>query len=179
MLRKSTPVFNRLLDRVREIPVVDCHEHLRGPDRELQDASYTEPILALTANYLVSDLWSAGGSDQEIELLQSEDATTDEKWPTFLRLWTATEHTAYARATKLMLEGFNVQKLTREALERVAKQRASYDPSQYVNIIHDAGIKAIIADVLYPPSWNEITRYSENQWLKEFLSTPRNCSSEL
>jgi glucuronate isomerase len=86
VLRESSTVFNRLLDHISRMPVVDCHDHLRGPDRDLEDI-YTEPILALTVLYLISNLWSAGASDEEIALLQSEDATTDEKWPVFSRLW--------------------------------------------------------------------------------------------
>jgi len=169
MLREPSTVFNRLLDHVGGMPVVDCHDHLRGPDRDLEDA-YTEPILALTVLYLISDLWSAGASDKEIELLQSEEATTDEKWPVFSRLWAATEHTAYARVTKLMLkEVFGIEKLTRQSLDRVTEQRASYDRSHYMKIIHDAGIKAVIADVLYPPPWERPIRYFANPVLKEFL----------
>lgn len=169
MLRKPSTVFNRLLDRISEIPVVDCHDHLRGSDSDLKRL-YTEPILALSSSYFISDLWSAGASDEEIELLKSEDATTDEKWPVFSRLWAATEHTAYARVTKLMLkEVFGIEKLTRRSLDRVAEQRASYDRSHYMEIIRDAGIKAVIADVLFPPPWERPIRYFANPVLKEFL----------
>jgi predicted TIM-barrel fold metal-dependent hydrolase len=173
MLRKPSPVFNRLLDRISGIPVVDCHDHLRGPDRDLEDA-YTEPILALTVPlYLISDLWSAGASDEEIELLQSEDATTDEKWPIFSRLWAATEHTAFARVTKLMLrEAYGIETLTRQSLDRIVEQRTSYNRSHYMKVIRDAGIKAVIADVIFalsPPPWGRPIRYFRSPVLREFL----------
>lgn len=173
MLRKPSPVFNRLLDCIHGMPVVDCHDHLRGPERDLDDA-HTEPILALTAVYLMSDLWSATASGEEIELLQSEDATTDEKWPVFSRLWEATEHTAYARVTKLMLrEEFGIEKLTRQSLDRMVEHWSGYDRSRYMKIIRDAGIKAMVADVLFPMGF-KITappaiRYFSNPVLKEFL----------
>jgi len=169
MLRKPSTVFNRLLDHIGGMPVVDCHDHLRGPDKDLQDA-YAEPILALTVLYLISDLWSAGASGEEIRLLQSRDATTDEKWPVFSRLWTATEHTAYARVTKLMLKKvFGIEKLTRRSLDRVAEQWAGYDRSHYMKAIQDAGIKAVIADVLFPPPWERPIRYFANPVLTDFL----------
>jgi predicted TIM-barrel fold metal-dependent hydrolase len=169
MLRKTSPVFNRLLDRIGQMPVVDCHEHLRGPDRDVKRVP-TEPILALTVMYILSDLWAAGASDEEIELLQSPEATTDEKWPVFSRLWAGAEHTAYARATKLVLkEVYGVEKLTRESLDRVAEQLASRDRSSYMKTIHDTGIKAVIADVLFPPPWERPIRYFGSPVLKEFL----------
>ncbi len=169
MLRKSSPVFNRLLDRIAQMPVVDCHEHLRGPDRDPEVAP-TEPISALTVLYFISDLWAAGASNQEIMLLQSAEASTDEKWPVFSRLWARAEHTAYARVTKLVLkEVYGVDKLTREALDRIAEQLASRDRSYYMKAIQDAGIKAVIADIIFPPPWERHVRYFASPTLKELL----------
>lgn len=168
MLRKPSPVFNRLLERIGAMPVVDCHEHLRGPERDLERAS-VEPITALTVMYLLSDLWAAGASNQEIELLQSE-ASTDDKWPVFSRLWAATQHTAYARVARLLLRDmYGVEELTRAALERVAEQLASRDPAYYVRVLQQAGIQAVIADALFPPPWERPIRYFGSPVLKEFL----------
>jgi predicted TIM-barrel fold metal-dependent hydrolase len=170
MLRKSSPVFNRLLNHIVQIPVVDCHEHLSGPDRDLNRMP-KEPIAALTLMYFISDLWAAGANDGEIMLLQSEEATTDDKWPIFSRLWAATEHTAYARITKLLLsQTYGVNEITRNSLEHVAEQLATRDPSYYIKTIHDAGIKAVIADVLFPPPRERPIRYYGSPVLKEFLS---------
>ncbi len=170
MLRKPSPVFDRLLDCIAQTPVVDCHEHLGGPDRDLEKAP-TEPILALATMYFISDLWAAGASDVEITLLQSETATTDDKWPVFSRLWAGAEHTAYARVTKLVLkEVYGIKELTRESLDLVVEQLATRDPSYYIKAIHDAGIKAVIADVLFPPPWERPIRYFGSPVLKEFLN---------
>lgn len=169
MLRKPSPVFNRLQDHIAQMPVVDCHEHLRGPDR-YPEVAPTEPISALTVLYFISDLWAAGASDQDIALLQSTEASTDEKWPVFSRLWARAEHTAYARVTKLVLkEVYGVDKLTREALDRIAEQLASRDRSYYMKAIQDVGIKAVIADIIFPPPWERHVRYSASPTLKEFL----------
>jgi predicted TIM-barrel fold metal-dependent hydrolase len=169
MLRKSSPVFNRLLDQITDMPVIDCHEHLRGPGRDPEVAP-TEPISALTILYFISDLWAAGASDKEIMLLQNEKATTDEKWPVFSRLWAGAEHTAYARVTKLVLkEAFGIDQLTRESLDHVAEQLATRDRSYYLKTIQEAGIKAIIADIIFPPPWERQVRYFASPTLKEFL----------
>jgi predicted TIM-barrel fold metal-dependent hydrolase len=172
-LRKLSPVFNRLFDRITAMPVIDCHEHLRGPDRDLEVAP-TEPISALTVLYFSSDLWTSGATDKEIMLLQNEKATTDEKWPVFSRLWAASEHTAYARVTKIVLKQvFGFDKLTRESLNRVAEQLATRDRSYYMQTIQDAGIKAMITDALFVPAWDGLRRqyisYYSNPALQEFL----------
>lgn len=169
MLREASPVFNRLLDRISKMPVVDCHEHLRGPDRDLATTA-TEPISFLTTAYCISDLWSAGASNEEIELLQSEEATTDEKWPVFSRLWAAMEHTAYARVTKLALKKvYGVENLMRESLDLVAQQLAKRDRTHYLKILRDAGIKRIVADMIFPPPPERHIRYYTSPPLKEFL----------
>jgi len=171
MLKKSSTIFTRLLDHIMDIPVVDCHDHLCGPQRD-QNGFHIEPILMLITPYLVSDIWSAGASDEEIELLQSKDASTDEKWPIFNRLWSSTKHTTFSRITKLMLKEFyNIEELTRPALDKIMEQRAVYDHSNYLKILEDAGIKAVIADVLMQMSWEgPVTdRYFSNPVLKKYL----------
>ena len=169
MLRKPSPVYNRLMDVIGRMPVVDCHEHMGGPDSKLVTA-HREPILALTAGYFTSDLWAVGASDEEIALIQSEEASTDEKWPVFSRLWAATEHTAYARVTKLVLkETYGVDELTRASLDRVAEQLNGHDRSTYLKTMDDAGIRAVVADVLFPIQAPAPARYFSNPNLQDFL----------
>jgi hypothetical protein len=172
MIDKFTDIYNHILERVNKIPVVDCHEHLCGPEKDLMGA-HKEPILALCVPYLISDLWSAGASEEEIALLQSKDASTDEKWPVFSRLWEATEYTAIAKVTKMTLKKvFSIEKLTRQSLDKISKYQARHDNQfQYLKRLHDAGIRAVIADVLMPMSWETptYTRYFNNYVLKEFL----------
>ena len=169
MLHPHNPVFNRLLDRIAQIPVVDCHEHLRGPGRDLRDTP-REPIAALTAMYLISDLWSAGATDREIGMLQDPGVSTDEKWPLFERLWEACRHTAYARVTRLMLKQcYGIEEITRASLERVAERLAERDETYYLGLFDKAGIKAVITDVLFPPPWERPVRYFGSPVLQQFL----------
>jgi len=169
MLEKSTPVFKRLLHGIERMPVIDCHEHLAGPGRDLA-LVVEEPIAALITGYLTSDLWAAGASGEEIALLQDEEATTDDKWPVFARLWAASEHTAYARVTKLMLRDvYGIEELTRDSLEDIRAILADRNASDYLAIIHDQGIKAIVADVLFPFQPEVHIRYFANPVLQDFL----------
>jgi glucuronate isomerase len=105
MLYPQTPLFQRLLEQVQKLPVIDCHEHLEGPQA---CKPYKEPITALIQGYVQHDLESAafGIPRQEVMQLFDPGVSTDLKWPTFEKLWRASEHTAYACMTKLVLNEF-------------------------------------------------------------------------
>ena len=168
MLAKPSPLLTRLWDRLEKMPVIDCHEHLAGPYAGLDQ--YKEPIAFLSLMYMINDLWSAGASPREIELIQDPEATTAEKWPVFNRLWSATQHTAYARVTKLVLEReYGIKELDRAALDKVAERLAGRDTASYLRILEQAHIKAVISDCLTPPKKERQAIYSGNSVLKRFL----------
>jgi hypothetical protein len=148
MLHPPSPLFNRLRERIDAMPVVDCHEHLTGPEAR---PPYKEPIAALTHGYVLSDLQSAafGISDRELAQLEDQAVPTDKKWPLFEKVWQATEHTAYARVTKLVLKNvYGQSALTRAALDQVAGQLAAQDEATYFRTIDEAGIRVMLVDVL-------------------------------
>jgi hypothetical protein len=148
MLHPRSPLFDRLYEQIHAMPVIDCHEHLMGPEAR---PPYKEPITALIQGYVFSDLQSAafGISDRDVARLQDPEVPTDEKWPLFERLWHATEHTAYARVTKLVLQHvYGERALTREALDHVAARLADQGEAAYFRAIDEAGIQAMLVDVL-------------------------------
>ena len=162
MLYPQSPLFNRLHEQINAMPVIDCHEHMIGPEAR---PPYEEPIAALVHGYVFSDLQAAafGVSDRDLLRLQDQDVSTDEKWPLFSRLWRAMEHTAYARVTKLVLHNaYDVTELTREALDQVAERLATRDEAAYFRTIDEAGIQAMLVDVLgLPPEG--LGRFLDNQ----------------
>jgi uncharacterized protein len=148
MLYPQTPIYTRLLDEIGKYPVIDCHEHMFGPEGR---AKYKEPIAALLRSYVQHDLESAafGIPGNEIQKIFDPEISTDEKWPTFKKLWPAIEHTAYARATKLVLKNvYGENELTRAALDRVAGKLATINEEFYLRTIDEAGIHAMIVDVI-------------------------------
>jgi hypothetical protein len=160
MLPLSSAVYKRLYDRIAVMPVIDCHEHLIGPEAR---PPYQEPIAALIQGYVFNDLQSAGYGipAREIARLQDPEVPTDEKWPLFEQLWHATEHTAYARVTRLVLKQvYGEPKLTRQALERVSEKLASRDEAAYFNTIEASGIRAMLVDVL---GWLPLDRFLDGK----------------
>lgn len=148
MQNDSRSLVQGLFDQISQMPVIDCHEHMQGPAAR---PAYKEPIAALIHGYVFSDLQSAawGVPDREVQRLQDPDVPTDVKWPLFERLWRATEHTAYARVTKHVLHKvYGQAELTRAALDGVAEKLAAQDETVYFRTLEQAGIRAMLVDVL-------------------------------
>jgi hypothetical protein len=148
MLFSHSPTFDRLHEAIRGMPAIDCHEHMQGPEGR---PPYKEPIAALIRGYVFSDLESAafGVPARDFQRLADDEVPTDTKWPLFERLWQATEHTAYARVTKWVLrEVYGEDRLTRDALDRVAARLAGQDEEAYFGTIRASGIRAMLVDVL-------------------------------
>jgi len=55
MLHVPSALLQRLQEQIDRMPVIDCHEHLTGPEAR---PPYKEPIAALAQGYVVSDLQS-------------------------------------------------------------------------------------------------------------------------
>ncbi len=141
-------LFSQLYDGIKDMRVIDCHEHMQGLKGR---PGYKEPIASLIHGYVSSDLQAAafGVPETELATLQDESVSTDKKWPLFERLWRATEHTAYARVTKLVLKNqYGIDRLTRDSLESVRAKLSERTDESYFETIDSAGIDAMIVDVL-------------------------------
>ncbi len=150
MLYPNSDLYKHLLSVISEMPVIDCHEHMFGPE---QRPKYTEPIAAIVNWYYYSDIVSAGFGipDKQLQKLMNPEVSTDEKWPIFEELWLASQHTAYARVTKLVLQQFYGvdigQPMSRQILEQIALKLPEMDENAYFRILDDANIQAILSDV--------------------------------
>lgn len=169
MLYPKSALYQRLFDQVQTIPVIDCHEHLTGPEAR---PKYKEPIAALIYGYVEHDLESSAFDVhwREVQKLMDEEVSTDEKFPIFEKLWKRIEYTAYARVTKLVLQNTYGEKvMNRAALERVAAKLTQMDEAAYFRTIDEANIRVMLVDVLgwlpqglgsflegkkiFPPKW--------------------------
>jgi predicted TIM-barrel fold metal-dependent hydrolase len=148
LLYPKSPLYTRILDQISKWPVIDCHEHMFGPEAR---PKYKEPIAALFRSYVQHDLESAafGISGRDLQKLFDPEISTDDKWPTLQRLWPAIEYTAYSRVTKLVLKNvYGENTLTRASLDRIGEKLAAIDEAAYLRTIDEAGIQAMIVDVI-------------------------------
>jgi hypothetical protein len=155
MLHRSTPVFDRLLERISTLPVIDCHEHARadnfGATGYEHVPSPLEPIAALTNGYILGDFYNAGADNATCDLLQDPSVPTERKWPIFEALWPKVEHTAYGRVTRLVLrDHYGERELSLAALLRIGEHLGQRDPAFLEQVFDRANIRVALTDVL---SW--------------------------
>jgi len=142
---KAIVMYEEILEAVKQIPVVDSHEHLAIPD------SYTaprEPIAFLLRGYFPSDLLSAGISPKELQILQNDEVSTEEKWPVFKKYWVKTEHTAYAREVKHIMRIYDEETLTLESLKRLSQKIDRLHGDKIVEFLESLNIKVVLVDIL-------------------------------
>lgn len=122
--------------------MINTHEHTAGP---AYYPKYGEAIQAIIQGYLQTDLASAGG-EAEFAMLNDPEVSTEQKWPTFERLWKRTEHTGYAHVTKWVLrEMYGVEKVTLEALQGMNERLLDLsDPAKYEALLRKYGMQCRI-----------------------------------
>lgn len=160
MLHNSTPLYDRLLAQISALPVIDCHEHMAGPD--YMD-HWREPIIALTAGYLPGELASAGMDAATSRIVMDPEVPTATKWPLFKPLWDRIQHTAYGYVSKLVMRDvYGENEMTLDALRRVGERLAERDEAFYWRVLDEAKIRAILLDAL---NWqpDEFGRYLDGK----------------
>ena len=145
-------IYGRLRGQIEELPVIDCHEHAEGPAKAVRSQ---EPIALLITGYLASNLPTVplpGSADARPDLrafLEDQDVPTEEKWPLFARVWRSTEHTAYARVTKLIMrDNYGETEMSLPALQRIREHLIDLrDPQVYGTILDKARIRCRLVDI--------------------------------
>lgn len=146
MLHQGSPLYERLLDQVSTLPVIDCHEHMSGPDFMVRNR---EPIAWLCTGYLAGDLLSAGLEQRTAGLLLDEAVATEQKWPLFEPVWRRTQYSGYARVTLLAMEhAFGEPEMSLAALQRIRERLGERDEAFYWRLLDRENIRAIMLDAL-------------------------------
>jgi len=149
-MSERSEIYTRLRAAIDPLPVIDCHEHTVGPQGAPENR---EPLACLLAGYVQSDLaavtypgWPAGDF---WAILDDQDIPTERKWPLFEPIWRQTEHTAYARVTKRVLqEVYGEPELTLPALQRIRERLLDLrDPAVYTSVLDRAHIRCRIVDI--------------------------------
>lgn len=150
--------YKSILESIKQIPVVDCHEHQVVPSSYVTP---TEPLAFLLRGYFPSDLLSAGMSPNDLQLLQNDNISTEKKWPIFKTSWQRTEHTAYAREVKDVMQSYGETKVTLESLQRFSQKIRKLDEINYIKFIDSLNIKALLVNILGTTS--EMKRFIQGE----------------
>jgi predicted TIM-barrel fold metal-dependent hydrolase len=141
--------YERILESIKEIPVIDCHEHQALP---ADQTTPKEPISFLIRGYFGSDLVSAGMSQSELQLIQDKKISTEKKWKVFKRYWSLTEHTAYAREVKDIMHSYGEDTISLRSLKRFGDKITELSGEKYLNYINSLNIKALLVNILDGPA---------------------------
>jgi len=149
-------LFRELFRKIEELPVIDCHEHILGPKREV---TRREPVASLIQGYVQSDLLSAGMTQKELDILNNSEIETEEKWELFEKFWKKIEFTAYARVTRLIMKDiYGEEEISLQSILRVRDKIILPTEENYNSLFEKAHIEVILSDVFW-----------DLQTLKEFI----------
>lgn len=138
--------YEKLYDRIKNLPVVDTHEHL--PSRESIRNSECDVLTEYLIHYFSCDLVSAGFRD--LEKVRSDKYSVMQKWEMLEPFWEACRYTGYGRALDIAAEGLygikGISKETVEELDRRFRKRRS-DGGHYKYVLKDkCGIEISLID---------------------------------
>ncbi len=149
-------LFKELFNKIEELPVVDCHEHILGPKREV---TKREPLASLIEGYVQSDLLSAGITQKELDILNDHEIETEKKWGIFEKFWKKIEFTAYAKVTKLIMRDiYGEEEISLQSILRIKDKIILPTEENYDSLLGQAHIEVILSDAL-----------SDFQTLKNFI----------
>ncbi|MGI6149528.1 MAG: amidohydrolase family protein [Firmicutes bacterium] len=121
-------------DQVKQIPVIDTHEHLPHHDRF--DPADSDILFDYLLHYMSSDLRSAGLSVEELEQARSKHLPLDERWEIVAPYWEFCRCTGYGRALDLAVQGIygvdGIRKETIVELGTLYKQRRAEGHMRFV-----------------------------------------------
>ncbi|NLG51789.1 MAG: amidohydrolase family protein [Chloroflexi bacterium] len=161
-MSERAEIYQRLRERIEQLPVIDCHEHTVGPQGAQENR---EPLACLMPGYVQSDLaavvypgWPEGNF---WNILNDQDVPTEEKWPLFEPIWRQTEHTAYARVTKRVLRDvYGEEELTLAALQRIRERLLNLrDPQVYGQVLDQAGVRCRLVNI-----WIDLKKYVAGEY---------------
>lgn len=126
----------RISDYIRQMKVVDTHEHLINPAK--LDSS-TFDFSLLVSHYAPGDYISAGMPQQNLDQLLSGSLPVLEKWKILKPYWESTSNTAYNRAALLSAELFGIKNIDETTVEELSKRiREAYRrPNWYNHVLKE------------------------------------------
>jgi hypothetical protein len=164
-----------LLEAIRDLPVIDSHEHLiplAVRDRLASDFSY------LFSNYLRPEFISAGATLAEVQRFYAADTDEEAKIDFFQTFWPRIRNMSFARAKlNAARDIFGVTSLNREGLRVLSRRiRESRKPNWYSELFDKARIETVIVNYFrshHRLGWTEVEvgaeRYRYTAGFDDFL----------
>lgn len=111
-------VYERLLDYILELEIIDTHEHL--PPCEDAWERPNDVLREYLIHYFSSDLVSAGLTLEQVEWARDLSVPLMERWEVLEPYWDAARHTGYGRALTLAVQGlYGIEDISRDTIEEL------------------------------------------------------------
>lgn len=125
--------YEHLYDLIKDIPVIDTHEHLPSWERNRNQNS--DVLAEYLTHYFSCDLVSAGFRD--LEKIRSGDYTVMQKWDMLEPYWDVCRYTGYGRSLDISVNGlYGIDGINRNTVEELnekfEKGRARKNHYHYV-----------------------------------------------
>ncbi len=158
-MRTSSLSFDHLSAYIRELPLIDCHEHMSSRER------IGDVLQFFCSGYYAHDLTSAAGEVATGRILDAS-LPLDDRCDEFLHAWRATRFTGYGIAVRYAMQRlFGIEEPTRANLKDAQERLPDYaEPDAFDRILEEAGIVVRISDCWPPPaglidgSWEPLPR---------------------
>jgi len=111
-------VYDQILDFIRELDIIDTHEHLPATEDKWERPS--DVLKEYLRHYLSSDLVSAGLRPRDLAFARDTSKPLLERWERIEPYWDAARHTGYGRAlTYAVRDLYNIHDITRDTIEEL------------------------------------------------------------
>ncbi len=140
----NTALYDRLLEEIRQIPVIDAHEHLQ---EESWRISQPVDVFTLFSHYTHNDLVTAGMSREDCDRTQDPEVPLDERWALFEPWWERARHTSYCRAALIAAKRFcDADDITVDNYVEISERIQEHNtPGLYDRVLKEAcGIKCCL-----------------------------------
>lgn len=129
-------VARRLVEAMRNMPVIDAHEHLPA---ESERTGQKVDVFTLFGHYTHQDLISAGMTRAQYNWLQDPEQDLDERWKVFASFYERIRHTSYTRAARIAARRFYGLDISGETYREItARMQAANTPGIYRRVLADA-----------------------------------------
>lgn len=137
-----------LYEEIKELPVIDSHEHLPEPD------TLPEPDIVTSGplSYFCADLISAGLTWDQFAVMSDTKLPIEDRWKIGEPFWENARHTGYGRCVeRSMTELYGVDHMDSSTIGELQRRfcEANAKPDHYYEVLHKRGnIEVSINDMI-------------------------------
>lgn len=140
--------FDKVMEFVQEIPIIDSHEHICEEEKVGPDPDILRTYLQ---HYITVDVISAGLTWDDFHVVMDTSRPILERWDRLDKHWENARLTGYAQALDLAVQKiYDEERIDRSTIERLSvKFKEANKPGHYHHVLHDlCNIEVSVNDMI-------------------------------